>query len=177
MRRISDIDLLYDEQMQGEIALGSLWVFVLGTLVGVLGAVAIPHEAIRPWWFLALGAISAAALPVHELVHAAAFKLFSGFTARIRFGFSNWMLYTTAAGTVLPRRRFCIVLLAPAVLVTLALLLGAWALGHPLMGWMLAVVHLAGCTGDIAYVRIIAHEPFATHVQDTATGIALIHDE
>ena len=177
MRRLLDIDLLNDEQLQGEIAMGSLWVAVLGTLVGVLGAVAMPHEALSPGWFVALGAVSVAALPVHELVHAAAFTLLSGFTARVRFGFSSWMLYTTAAGTTLPRKRFCIVLLAPAVLVTLALFVGAQALGYSLLGWFLAVVHLAGCTGDIAYVRIIVHEPFATHVQDTENGIALIHDE
>ena len=177
MRRLVDIDLLDDDQMQGEIAMGSLWIVVLGTLIGVLGAVVIPHEPLGLWWFVALGIISVVALPVHELVHAVAFALLSGFTARIRFGFSNWMLYTSAAGTTLPRKRFCIVLLAPAVLVTSALLAVAWAFGYPLLGWFLAVIHLAGCTGDISYVRIIAHEPYATLIQDTENGIALFHDE
>jgi hypothetical protein len=50
-------------------------------------------------------------------------------------------------------------------------------LGWPFLGWFLAVIHLAGCTGDMAYVRIIASEPQANLVQDTERGISLFHDE
>ena len=50
-------------------------------------------------------------------------------------------------------------------------------LGMPLLGWFAAVLHLAGCTGDMAYVRVIAREPMATHVEDTERGISLLHDE
>ena len=63
--------------------------------------------------FVLLALASLVALPVHELVHAGAFALLSGFSARICFGFSDWMLYTSAAGVMLPKRRFCVVLLAP----------------------------------------------------------------
>ena len=45
------------------------------------------------------------------------------------------------------------------------------------IGWFAAVLHLAGCTSDMAYVRIIAREPMATHVEDTERGISLLHDE
>lgn len=177
MRRLVDIDLLDDEALQADIAMGSLWIVLIGTLLGVFGAAVFLHEAVSPLWFVLLGAVSIAALPVHELVHAAAFKLLSGGRARMTFGFTSWMLYTASPGTILPRKRFCAVLLAPALLVTLGLGLGAAALGWPLLGWFLAVVHLAGCTGDIGYVRIIASEPLANLVQDTERGIALFHDE
>ena len=177
MRRLVDIDLLGDEQLQASMASGSMVILLVGVLVGVLLAVALPHEPITFWWFVELAIISIVALPVHELVHAAAFKLMSGFGAHLKFGFSNWMLYTSSPGTVLTRSRFCTVLLAPSVVVTLALWVCAAMAGQPLLGWFMAVVHLSGCTGDIGYVRIIANEPTANLVQDTERGIALFHDE
>ena len=177
MRLLVDIDILDDEALQANMAMGSLWIVIVGLLLGVLLGVFLPHEPITLQWFLLLGAVSVAALPVHELVHAAAFKIASGFTARIAFGFSSWMLYTAAPGTILPRERFCVVLLAPAVLVTTALFVGGVLTGWPLLGWFLAVIHLAGCTGDLGYVRIIRSESRANLVQDTERGIALFYDE
>lgn len=177
MRQLLDIDLLDDEALQGDMALGSLWIVLAGTLLGVLGAAVCSHEPLSLMWFVMLIAISVLVLPIHELVHAVAFKILSGGHARISFGMSNWMLYTTAPGCILKRRRFCAVLLAPAVFVTCGLGGGAAVLGWPLLGWFLAVTHLAGCTGDMAYVRIIVSEPLADLVQDTKRGIALFRDE
>lgn len=177
MKQLIDIELLEDQALQADMAMLSLWIVLMGTLVGVLGAVALPHEPVTPMWFLALGIISFLVLPIHELIHAVAFKLVSGGRAHIRFGFSSWMLYTSSVGTVLPCNRFRVVLLAPSVIITLALGLVPWQCGWPLLGWFLAVVHLAGCTGDIGYVRIIASEPTAAWVQDTERGITLFSDE
>ena len=176
MRRLADIELLEDQTLQQQMVWASMGILVFGILVGVVAALALPHEAVGLLWFVALVLISIVALPVHELVHAGAFMLLTGFSARIRFGFTDWMLYTSAAGTMLRRRRFCAVLLAPAVLVSIALLVVPWSQGFPLLGWFLAVIHLAGCTGDLAYVRIIQREPKATHVEDTERGIALFYD-
>ena len=176
MRRLADIDLLDDHALRQEMTWASMGILVGGTLAGVLAAVILPHERIDPLWFLALALGSVGALPVHELVHAAAFKLLTGFRAHVRFGFGGWMLYTSAEGTIMRRHRFCAVLLAPTVLVSVALFVVAGALGSPLLGWFLVVIHLAGCTGDLAYVRIVMREPMATHVEDTAYGIALFHD-
>ena len=172
-----DIELLEDVQLQAQMSAWSLWIMLVGVLVGVLLAVGIPHEPVTPWWFVALVVVSVVALPVHELTHAAAFKVMTGFEARITFGFSNWMLYTASPGTMLPRVQFCVVLLAPSLVVTALLCLCLVAAGMPLLGWFCAVIHLAGCTGDIGYVRIIASEPTANLVQDTERGIALFHDE
>ena len=177
MRRLVDIDLMDDEQLQAQMTANSLWILLSGVLLGVLAAVVLPHEEITLLWFALLVGASVVALPIHELVHALAFELLSGFRARISFGFKSGMLYTCAVGTVLPRGRFCAVLLAPAIVVTGALVAFAAALGMPLMGWFLSTIHLAGCTGDFGYVRIIASEPRANLVQDTKRGIALFHDE
>lgn len=176
MRRLADIELLDDHVMQQQMVWASMGILVGGVLVGVILAFALPHEKVDVLWFCALVAGSIGALPVHELVHAAAFELLTGFRARVRFGFTDGMLYTSAAGTMMQRQRFCVVLLAPTVLITAALLVVSWVLGCPLLGWFLAVIHLAGCTGDLAYVRIITREPMATHVEDTERGIALFYD-
>lgn len=177
MRRLIDINLLDDHALQADMAMNSLWIVLIGTLLGVFGAAVFEHEAVAPVWFVLLIVVSVAVLPVHELVHAAAFKLVSGGSARIQFGFSSWMLYTSSPGTTLPRRRFCVVLLSPTVLVTLALAIVSWMCGWPLLGWFLAIVHLAGCTGDIGYARVIASERECSHVQDTDRGIALLCDD
>ncbi len=169
--------MLEDMQLQSQMTAWSLWILLIGALVGVLLAVGMPHEPITLWWFVKLVAVSVAAMPVHELVHAAAFKFVTGFEARITFGFSNWMLYTASPGTMLPRGRFCVVLLAPSVVVTALLGICLTLVGMPLLGWFCCVIHLAGCTGDIGYVRIIASEPTANLIQDTERGIALFHDE
>ncbi len=166
-----------DEQLQAQMTAHSMWILLAGVLLGVLAAVVLPHEEISLLWLALLVGMSVAALPIHELVHALAFKLLSGFSAKISFGFKSGMLYTCAAGTMLPRGRFCAVLLAPSVVVTSALFACAVALGMPLLGWFLAVAHLAGCTGDFGYVRIIANEPRSNLVQDTDRGIALFYDE
>ncbi len=176
MRRLADIELLNDYVLQQQMVWASMGIFVAGVLVGVIAAFALPHEVVSLLWFLVLVLVSVVALPIHELVHAGAFMLLTGFTAHLRFGITDWMLYTMAPGTVLRRHRFCAVLLAPAMLVTTALLAVPWSLGFPLLGWFLAVIHLAGCTGDFAYVGIILREPKATHVEDTERGIALFYD-
>lgn len=177
MRRLYDIDLLDEEQLQGQMAAWSIWILVLGILVGVIGPVVVPSEPLSPWWFVALVAVSVAVMPIHELVHAAAFKVLAGFGTPIEFGFSSWMLFTCAPGVMLARGKFCAVLLAPAIMVTVTLGVVLTMLGYPLLAWFCAVVHLAGCTGDFGYVRIIAGEPMANMIQDTRNGIALFHDE
>ncbi len=176
MRRLADIDLLGDAAMQQEMVASSMAILALGTALGVTAGMLLPHEQLGIGWFVLLAAVSVAALPVHELVHALFFKLMSGMRAHVKFGFSSWMLYTAAPGCMLPRGRFCVVLLSPSVLVTGALLAVPAALGMPLLGWYLAVIHLAGCTGDIAYARIIARETHAQLVEDTERGIALFSD-
>lgn len=174
---MADIDLLGNPFVQQQMVWTSITLLALGICAGIIGGVALPHEQIGPLWFVILVVVSLVALPLHELVHAAAFLLLSGFSAHIRFGFTGGMLYTSAVGTILPRRRFCIVLLAPAVIVTTVLVLAAFTAGYPLMGWFLAAIHLAGCTGDFALARAIFHEPLATYVQDTERGVAFFYDE
>ena len=179
MRRIADINSLEDEGLQRRVVWWSVAILVGGLLAGLFALVAglVQPERVDIWWVVALVGASAVALPVHELVHAFFFKALSHGECAISFGFEQFMLYTRTDDLVLPRRSFIVVLLAPAVLVTAALFDVALSLGCPVLAWLLALVHLSGCTGDLAMVREILAEPAATHVQDTATGITLLSDD
>jgi len=176
MRRIGDIDILDDEILQTEIWVMSVIFLLVGILAGLIFAFCGAHEEISLRWFLALGLLTLVSQPVHELVHAAGFMIASGFRARIRFGFTTGMLYTTAVGTMLRKGAFLCVLLAPAVVVSTALGVGCCVAGYPLLAYFCVVLHLAGCTGDFAYFYIIAREPKAHYVEDTARGVSLLSE-
>ena len=85
-------------------------------------------------------------------------------------------MYTSANGAVMRRHSAFLVLLAPAVVVTCALVLLALSLSGPALAAALAFFHLAGCTGDLAMVYEIFREPACTHVRDTDLGIDLLSD-
>lgn len=117
---------------------------------------------------------SLAALPVHELLHAAAFKLLGGSGCKVSFGYEAGCLYTRTNDAVLSRGRFAAVLLAPSVVLT-ALLVGLGVVAESLAAGVLAAgLHLTGCTGDLLMVWEIHATADATHVQDTATGCRLL---
>lgn len=173
MKPISEIDLLDDDALLARMSRASLILVAVGAVVACAGLVAGAWpDAFGLAWFALVVVASLVALPVHELVHAALFKLLGGPKAHIRFGARWGMLYTSAEGLVLPRRRFVAVLMGPAVLVTAALVALGLVLGQPLAAWVMAVLHLSGCTGDLGFVRIICQSA-ADFVQDTNKGIAL----
>ena len=175
MRTIADIDILGNEPFQARVAQLSLVVIVAAVLAAVVLGLAVDGEKLDVWWWVALAAGSFVALPVHELVHAAAFKLLChGCT--VSFGFQDAFLYTKTDGAVLRRGRMVCVLLAPSVLVTAVL--AALALGAclPVLAVLLAGIHLSGCAGDILMAVACLREGACTHVRDTETGITLLSD-
>ncbi len=175
-RVVREVNVLEDEGLRRQMTLGSLAVGAVGCAVSLAWALAPgpSHEGVGPAWLLALTLVSLAALPVHELVHAAAFRLAGGPGTRVRFGREPGMLTTSALGTVLPRARFTAVLLAPMVLLSCAFLVVCATLSLPLLGWWLFVLHLAGCTGDLAMAWAIARTRGATRVEDCEFGIRLL---
>lgn len=174
MRLIANIDVLDDELLLGRITRASLVLLAGGTVLTVFLAL-LCEEGMGLAWWLWFCFLSVAALPVHELVHGAAFKLFAP-GCRVSFGWQGAFLYTSANGAVMRRRSALIVLLAPAVVVTCALVLLGLSLSGPALAAALAFFHLAGCAGDLAMVREILCEPACTHVRDTDLGIDLLSD-
>lgn len=173
MREVANIDVLGDGALQRGIAWLSLAVLGGTVLLAGLLAFVLGGECLDVWWWAALALGSLVALPVHELVHGAAFKLLCP-GCRVSFGFQDAFLYTRTDGAVLPRGRMVVVLLAPAVLVTAALAAAALAAGRPVLAVLLAGIHLAGCAGDVLMAAACLREPSCTHVRDTETGITLL---
>ena len=173
MRTIADIDVLGDPELQRGIARLSLVIAGATVLLAVLLWLVLGGERVDVWWWVALAAGSVVALPVHEVVHAAAFKLL-GAGGRVSFGFQDAFLYTKTDGAVLSRARMVAVLLAPTVLVTAALASAALAVGRPVLAALLAGIHLSGCAGDMLMAAACLQEPACTHVRDTETGITLL---
>lgn len=178
MTTLREIDVMHDRRLQAKIV---AWSFAV---LGVTGVVLVAGMAADVWvdvldldvvaWFLTFVVASLVALPVHELVHAAFFRLFGGPGTRVIFGFEQFMLYAGSPGLVLPRGRFVWVLLAPSVLVGGALLVVPLFLGLPMLAVLLAGAHLSGCTGDWFMVRAALAEPGCTHMRDTDVGVDLL---
>ena len=175
MRVIADIDVLGGVELQQRIARLSLVVAGVTLLLAVLLGLALGGEKIGVWWWVALAVGSLVALPVHELVHAAAFKLLCP-GCRVSFGFQDAFLYTKTDGAVLPCVRMAVVLLAPTVFVTTALAAASLAAARPVLAVLLAGIHLSGCAGDMLMAAACLREPSCTHVRDTETGITLLSD-
>lgn len=183
MRVIGTVNVLEDADLQRSMVRAS-WI-ILG--VGATAAFALwfaslalgrnVTEPVGLGWALGLVAASVVALPVHELVHAAAFVLLGSGDVRVSFGFRDFMLYTSANGAVLPRGRFMAALLAPSVVVTALFVLAGCVWHAPLFALLGAAFHLAGCTGDLDMARIIGITPAAAFVRDSPAGIDLLSEE
>ena len=173
MRVIEDIDILGDEELQSRVVRLSLVIAVATLVVAVVVALCLGAGEVDVWWWVALALGSLAALPVHELVHAAAFKLLCP-GCRVTFGFQDAFLYTKTNGAVTTRGRMAAVLLAPAVLVSGSLAALALAADRPVLAALLAGLHLSGCAGDLLMSRAAFSDPRCTHVRDTDVGISLL---
>lgn len=148
---------------------------VAGLLAALLLAALGVRDELGPLAWIALLLVSLGlALPVHELIHAAAFRLLGGPSVRVRFGYAKGMLWASAAGVILSRRRFVVVLLAPVTVLSLTFLACGVTLGCPLLGWLCFAVHLSGCSGDLAMVCAICSRGDCTHVRDSDCGIDLL---
>lgn len=185
MRTLGDIDFFGDDALRQRLVRASAWLLIGGAALAVALSVAagtgiieemraLPGDWGVALWPLAMAALSVAALPVHELVHALFMRVLGGPGTRVSFGYQAGMLYAGCPGLVLSRPRFVAVLLAPTVLVTAALLGLGLVLGYPFMTLWAAVLHLSGCSGDILAAGAILRERACTHCRDTERGIELL---
>ena len=185
MRTLGDIDFFGDDTLRQRLVRASVWLIIGGAALAVALSVvagtgvieemrALPGDWGAAMWPLAMAALSVVALPVHELVHALFMRVLGGPGTRVSFGYQAGMLYAGCPGLVLSKPRFVVVLLAPAVLVTAALLGLGLALGYPFMTLWAAVLHLSGCSGDILAAGTILRERSCTHCRDTERGVELL---
>lgn len=187
MRTLGDIDFFGDDALRQRLVRVSAWLLIGGAALAVALSVvagtgvieemrALPGDWGAAMWPLAMAALSVVALPVHELVHALFMRVLGGPGTRVSFGYQAGMLYAGCPGLVLSKPRFVVVLLAPAVLVTAALLGLGLVLGYPFMTLWAAVLHLSGCSGDILAAGAILRERSCTHCRDTERGVELLSE-
>lgn len=175
MRKLEDIDILGDKGLQLRVMRLSIAIAAASAATAVLLAVLGAGEQVDVFWWVGLAVAVLLPLPAHELVHAAAFKLLCP-GCRVSFGFQDAFLYTKTDGALAARWRIVVVLLAPAVVVTLALATIALCAGRPLIAVLGAGIHLSGCSGDLLMAAAALREPRCTHVRDTDTGIELLSE-
>ncbi len=184
-RTLGDIDFFGDDALRQRLVRASAWLLIGGAALAValsvvagIGVIeemrALPGDWGAALWPLAMAALSVAALPVHELVHALFMRVLGGPGTRVSFGYQAGMLYAGCPGLVLSKPRFVAVLLAPTVLVTAVLLGLGLVLGYPFMTLWAAVLHLSGCSGDILAADAILRERACTHCRDTERGVELL---
>ena len=195
MRVLEELDVLGDEALQVRIFRLSLLLLVATLLLALGAGLASGADggalATLGWWgSLAAGSLgvrgiavsagfaagSLVALPVHELVHGAAFKLLCR-PCEVSFGAQGPFLYTRTNDACATRPRMVAVLLAPSVVVTSALVAAALAAGAPALAVLLAGVHLSGCASDMLMAADALRAPDCTHVRDTDVGIDLLSDK
>ncbi len=139
------------------------------------------HASVLPpvFWWLAFGSVGCfASLAVHELVHAVCFKLFAPAGTKVTFG-ANWkagMLYACAENITYTRGQYLVIALAPTFAVTLLLAALGVVSGWPVLAYIVAVLHLSGCTGDWGYVATMLGDARITHCIDRDWGVEFLGD-
>lgn len=127
------------------------------------------------WWFfpVVIGAVLAV-IVLHELLHAAAFLVTGG---KPRLGFSLVArVYAVAQATAtvpLTRNRYLFACLLPAVVMTPALLAGAFVAGSDLSAGILLIalgMNAGGSIGDIIMARSIRQHSPDTLFEDNEHG-------
>ena len=175
MKVLANIDIVSDGRLQGRIVRISLVPLAFGAAVCVLLWAAGACEGVSLGWLAASVCVFASSLPVHEAVHATAFKLLAP-GCRVSFEARNWFVATNAHGAVVARRAELAVLLTPTFAVTALIATVPAAFGYPLFAAVQSFIHLSGCAGDVAMALEIAREPECTHVRDTDNGIDLLKE-
>jgi len=133
-----------------------------------------PLDVFPGWEHLAglVGANAAAymvALPLHELLHGLAFRLFGGkpsFGAKLPLA-----LYCSAPAQLFRRNAYLLVGLAPFVVITVAGLALTWL--RPDVAAYLQfgfIGNAAGAAGDLWAARVLLRQRRDSLIEDTATG-------
>ena len=110
---------------------------------------------------------------IHEGIHGIFFKLFQP-AGKLRFGYSNGMLYATSPGSRYSRKQWLTIALSPFVGLT-SLLLGLLLFGKisALAFVFLATAHGTGCVGDFYFALVSARAPKGLQYEDTAVGFTI----
>ena len=134
------------------------WYQIAGVLTFLAGSflaflpVFTKRESVYLWWLLAGIVFSFTVLVLlHELIHAAAYRLVGAKKLSFGMNLRKFMFYVQADGQVLSFKQFQIVALAPAILVSVLSLIGmAVFYTHPAFYFFIPALglHSIFCGGD-----------------------------
>jgi signal transduction histidine kinase len=179
IRKLEEIELLEPEQLR-PLALLSVLLLLIGALFfGLLNYYAytlqtLSNPGIKGGWSLLLWILIniigyILILPIHELIHAAAFVLWGG---KPYFGTKlPYALYCGAKNQLFHRNQYLVVGLAPLVVITLAGII--FILLSPALAsyTIFAIVgNFSGAAGDVWVVRKLMRRPRSILVEDTEAG-------
>lgn len=179
LRQVDELTLLGPEQIR-PLALFSLRLFVLGGLFFVVLNLAAytwrtgEHSAALTGgqvllWLLINIVSYIVILPVHELLHGAAFSFWGG---RPYYGTKLPLaLFCSAKNQVFPRNYYLVIGLAPFVVITLAGIIFT-LLAPTLSPYILlaTVGNVSGAAGDLWVVRRLRALPASVFIEDLETG-------
>ena len=131
---------------------------LLGIVAAVWSRAGLP--AIDAFSMLAMGMCGGyvVLLPVHEYVHAAAYRLMGAPSARVHYLLRDLTAFCTAPDYVMTGHQFLFVALAPFVVVNAGLVAMASLAppGAPALAAIGALLlHVGACSGDIAFVEYV----------------------
>lgn len=176
-RVVREINLMQEGPDRTIIYRISMALFVLAFVCFVILLELCPHGPF-PWIGCAAVAIVVYLLsvPVHELLHAAAFLVLGPSGTKVHFGFASGLAFASSPGTRMSKGRFGAVLLVPSIVLTcvfvaLAIILEAWALPWVVV---LGLLQLSGAAGDIYMNAVIARTHDADVCEDTKDGMLLL---
>lgn len=179
IRKLEEIELLEPEQLR-PLALLSLLLLLFGAIFfGILNYASYTLQThstpgIKGGWSLLLWILIniigyILILPIHELIHAAAFILWGGkpyFGAKLPYA-----LYCGAQNQLFHRNQYFVVGLAPLVVITLVGII--FTLISPILAsytLFATIGNISGAAGDVWVVRGLLRRPRSTLVEDTRSG-------
>ncbi len=172
---VEKFDLLHDRHILERLSRASQFLLVTSVLAAIL-ICAITHTALIQGWigFIWFAVVMCVSLTAHEGIHALGFLIASQGHAHISFGITWAFLYTKTDDAILPKGAFSAVLMAPTIVLAIALpTLGA-SFGFLGESLLVDALHLTGCVGDWMMVEAIAKHNECTHVRDTSYGCCLL---
>jgi Putative zincin peptidase len=176
LRKLEEIELLQPEQLRPLALLSLLLLLIGGVFFGLLTFAAYTrqnHTGIGGGGLLLWLVINIVGyiliLPLHEVIHAAAFTLWGGkpyFGARLPYA-----LYCGAKDQLFHRDQYLVVGLAPLVVITLAGII--FTLVSPALASYTIFAtagNISGSAGDLWAVRRLLRQPHSILVEDTEAG-------
>ncbi len=179
LRKLEEIELLQPEQLRPLALLSLLLLLIGGVFFGLLTFAAYTRQThtgitgIGGWGLLLWLVINIVGyilvLPLHEVIHAAAFMLWGGkpyFGARLPYA-----LYCGAKGQLFHRNQYLVVGLAPLVVITLAGIIFTFVSPALASYTIFATAgNISGAAGDLWSVRRLLRLPHSILVEDTEVG-------